>query len=126
MEPNSKSMFEKYSFVFFKALSLRTIPNLVILFVLVLGLFQSEIASSEEEMAQYVCKHNGEVRILKNTRNEKKNLCQTVYNKNGKDAVMAEGQNKVTCEETLQKIKENLEKAGWSCRAVQIKKLANL
>jgi len=72
-----------------------------------------------------LCKLNKEVRTL---RIEKVSggRCKTAYSKLGKDQIVGEAQNPNSCGEVLERVKTNLESAGWKCREVKDSTVSNL
>lgn len=44
--------------------------------------------------------------------------CETIYTKKGKDEIIGSGKYEGTCYQFLRNIKENLEKANWTCKDI--------
>jgi hypothetical protein len=65
---------------------------------------------------QWLCRKSLEVRTL---RVEKKlGSCTALYNKSGLNRKMLSSTNKDNCSPMIQKIKGNLEAAGWKCKDI--------
>ena len=82
------------------------------------ALLMSPMRVGAEVGARYtLCKLDKEVRTIRIEASDGK--CLTKYSKNGKDLVEGEAQYTSSCEDILEKIRGNLQEAGWKCREVK-------
>lgn len=73
-----------------------------------------------------LCKLSKEVRTLRIERDKETGGCETAYSKFGKDQIVGHGQNYNSCSEILDRVKANLEEAGWKCREVKTSTASSL
>lgn len=72
-------------------------------------------AFAADEAAFFMCRNNKTVRTIQVKKRDGE--CATVYTKAGVDREMASGKSYQSCVNVMNNIKENIEKAGWKCKA---------
>ncbi|RME14172.1 MAG: hypothetical protein D6797_09420 [Bdellovibrio sp.] len=88
--------------------------QVLLLALLVMG--SSVKAALKEQAGPFVlCKNQKMVRTIRVERNEK-GQCYTLYTKSGVDRVIGQARHLNSCMSFLNNVKNNLEKAYWSCK----------
>lgn len=82
--------------------------------------FQAKAENAVDSLRKYVICRNGSavrtLRVEKDPENPARWL--TYYTKSGKDQVVGEGLNPVSCDGVLNRVQKTLESASWKCRAI--------
>ena len=92
--------------------------------IISLSLFFSSLvviaAISELKHEKYVmCKNQKVVRTLRVVKKEENgNTCETLYTKAGVDRVVGRSKTLLGCDDFLNNVKGNLEKAAWKCKDI--------
>lgn len=72
---------------------------------------------SAKDKAYWLCKNKKEVRTIR-VHIDSKNVCSTIYTKQGEQKVVGSGKNHESCMKFLDGVKTNLEKSNYSCRDI--------
>lgn len=81
---------------------------------------QAAVEQKKDESPSYIlCKNKKTVRTIRVENDEKANHCVTFYTKDGVDKEVGRAQNANSCVRILSNIKDNLEKANWTCRELE-------
>jgi hypothetical protein len=101
-------------------------------FLYILLVFQAQSAFSAinpddlkpqviEPNVYVVCKANSVVRTIRIEIDT--NGCEAKYTKSGEDRVIGFGRSRNACQPFLENVRNNLEKANWSCRSIKNAKI---
>lgn len=90
-----------------------TLKFLAIAFTAMIG----SSAFAVEDPVFYMCRNRKVVRTIQIKKDN--GSCVTLYTKMGVDREMASGKSYDSCMRVMTNIKENIEKAGWKCKAVE-------
>lgn len=103
--------------------------NSLISILLILSGFAGACASADEPSAQdkayWLCKLRKQVRTIR-VHIDNKNICSTLYSKDGEEKLVGSGKNHDSCMNFLTSIKANLEKSNWACRDIADTKITSL
>jgi hypothetical protein len=88
----------------------------------------SSIALIQEEeiddKSYFMCRLEGEVRTIRMLK-RLDGSCYVNYTKKGIDQKISDSKNLVSCPEVFQRIKSNLEQAGWRCKNISSSNITN-
>lgn len=87
------------------------------LFVITLTAMIGSSVFAAEDPVFFMCRNKKVVRTIQIKKEN--GQCLTLYTKMGVDREMARGKNYDSCVRVMTNIKENIEKSGWKCKAVE-------
>jgi hypothetical protein len=106
-------------------MAMRYLFSICLILSTVAGARASAETSSGTDKAYWLCKHRKEVRTIR-VHIDEKNICSTVYSKEGAEKIVGSGHNHESCIGFLNSIKANLEKSNWNCRDISDTKITSL
>lgn len=86
-------------------------------FAIALTAMIGSIAFAAQDPVFVMCRNKKVVRTIQIKKEN--GQCVTLYTKMGVDREMASGKNYDSCVKVMKNIQENIEKAGWKCKAVE-------
>ena len=86
-------------------------------FVIAFATLIGSTSIAAQDPTFYMCRNKKIVRTIQVKKDN--GLCVTLYTKLGIDREMASGKNYDSCVRVMTNIKENIEKAGWKCKALE-------
>ena len=82
-------------------------------------------ATESTQKAYWLCKNRKQVRTIR-VHIDDKNICSTIYSKDGAEKTVGSGRNHESCMGFMNSIRANLEKSNWNCRDISDTKITSL
>jgi hypothetical protein len=76
------------------------------------------------DKSYFMCRFEGEVRTIRMMKRVD-GSCYVNYTKKGIDQKISEAKSAEVCPEVFERIKSNLEQAGWRCKNISLSKITN-